>query len=86
MKKMKALVFSLLLSLSVATAITAVGCNNDVDSVGGDNSASSNWFTGEEESTVSVKFSFSQVEVYQYESLSLGCTVKGSTEIGRAHV
>lgn len=81
MKNMKALLISLVLSFSVATAITAVGCKNDVESSsGGNNSASSNWFTGEEESSVSVKFSLSQVEVYQYESAALVCTVKGSNE------
>lgn len=78
MKKMKAFVLSLVLGLSVATAVTAVGCKKDVES--NNNSSSSNWFDGEVESGISLRFSALQVDVYQYESAQLECTVKGTTE------
>ena len=78
MKKMKAFVLSLVLGLSVATAVTAVGCKKDVES--SSNSSSSNWFEGEVESNVSLRFATSQVDVYQYESVTLECVVKGMNE------
>ena len=75
MKKIKALLLCLALGLTVAATATAVAC----DKTPSGNTSSSDWFDDEEESVVTVRFSAAQVDVKQYESVALECTVKGSS-------
>ena len=75
MKKIKALLLCLALGLTVAATATAVAC----DKTPSGNTSSSDWFGDEEESVVTVRFSAPQVDVKQYESVALECTVKGSS-------
>ena len=73
MKKMKTLLLSLAIGFTVAAAATAVGCNKDN---GG--ATSSDWFAGEEENVVEIKFNNPSVKVNQYESAVLDYSVKGT--------
>ena len=75
MKTMKALILALALGLTVAA--TAVGCNNNKnDSANSDNSG----FLESVETLTSVSFDKSEVKLYQYENVTLGCSAKGTTE------
>ncbi|MBR2646353.1 MAG: Ig-like domain-containing protein [Clostridia bacterium] len=82
MKKMKALLLSLALGCTFMAAATAIGCNKQ-GAPSSENSSSTDWFAGEEESTVSLKFASKQVDVKQYETVQLECTVRGTASAVR---
>ena len=75
MRKMKALFLTLALGFTFAAAATAVAC----DKGEGAPTTSSDWFAGQEESLVSLRFDTSFLSMYQYESLALDCKVSGTT-------
>lgn len=83
MKKIKkVLFFSLMLGFALATATAIGGCKKSGDGgTGSSTPTSSDWFSGETENLVSVRFASLQVDVYQYESLALDCTVKGTNSV-----
>ena len=70
-RKMKTILLTLALGLTLAGAATAVGCDKKGGG-GGDP------FTSEQ-TMASVRFENSYVEVKQYATQDLGCTVKGTT-------
>ena len=75
MKKIKAIILALALGLTIAATATAVGCKDNKN-----NNTSSDYFTEDTESLVSVSFEKSDASVYQYESVALLCTAKGTSE------
>ncbi len=85
MKKFKALFLSIALSLTFATALTAVGCSGcgeegDVSSSSVGTSLDSSIDFGEEQSPVSIRFVQGQVNVKQYEDVALELMVKGTSQ------
>lgn len=75
MKKMKVLLLSLALGCTFVAAATAVGCKKENKGP----SSSFEWSEDSGASEVILRFDSSYVEVRQYESKSLGCTMKGAT-------
>lgn len=69
-KKLKALFLTLAISLTFATAATAVACNK-----GGDDSPFSS-----EENLIKLRFESGSIDVAQYETVALSYTAKGSLE------
>ncbi len=77
MKRRKILFLSLLLCCMCAFSFGLAGCKED----GG--SSSSDPFAGEQEETITLRFLNTSVDVYQYENVLLGYTVKGTAEAVR---
>ena len=74
MKKMKALFLTLALGFTFVAAATAVACNKGDEAP----ATSSDWFGGEQESLVSLRFDESYLKTYQYESFAPAYSVSGT--------
>lgn len=75
MKKMKTLLLTLALGFTLAGAATAVACGGDKGSAP---ATSSDYFAGQEESLVFVKFSALKLDIAKYETYQLNCSVSGT--------
>lgn len=75
MRKSKALFLTLACGLTFAAAATAVACDKGSATPP---AISSDWFEGEKDSVVTLRFEYSYLEMSQYESLALSYRLAGT--------